>query len=106
MPLNLYGVRSARLSSTQLSQGQKKRLGLLAAYLEDRPIFLFDEWAADQDPEFKRLFYTQYLPELKRAGKSAIVISHDDRYFGIADRVIRLERGRIVNAEANVPAVT
>lgn len=88
-------VKDGQFSSTQLSTGQKKRLALVAAYLEDRPIFLFDEWAADQDPEFKRLFYTQYLKEIRDAGKSAIVISHDDRYFGVADKVIQLERGRV-----------
>ncbi len=98
-------VKGGRLSSTRLSQGQKKRLALLSAYLEDRPIFLFDEWAADQDPNFKRLFYTKYLPELKAAGKSAIVISHDDRYFHLADRVIRMERGRMVDAEPVESAV-
>lgn len=90
------GVRVADgvLSTLDLSQGQRKRLALLTAYLEDRPIYLFDEWAADQDPHFKALFYLEMLPELKRAGKTALVISHDDRYFNVADRIIRLDYGR------------
>ncbi|MBD2824447.1 cyclic peptide export ABC transporter [Xenorhabdus szentirmaii] len=82
-------------STTNLSAGQRKRLALVSAYLEDRPIYLFDEWAADQDPVFKRLFYTELLPELKANGKTVIIISHDDAYFDIADRIIKLEDGNI-----------
>lgn len=89
-------VEDGRLSTLELSQGQRKRLALLAAYLDDRPIYLFDEWAADQDPEFKEVFYLQLLPELKRRGKTVIVISHDDRYYGVADRVVKLESGKLV----------
>lgn len=83
-------------STTSLSQGQRKRLMLLTAYLEDRPIYLFDEWAADQDPVFKKVFYTEILPNLKKRGKAVFVITHDDSYFNIADRVVRLESGKIV----------
>jgi putative ATP-binding cassette transporter len=89
-------IEGGAFSTLDLSQGQRKRLALLAAYLEDRPIYLFDEWAADQDPAFKEIFYRQLLPELKARGKAAIVISHDDRYFGVADRVVKLEDGRLV----------
>ena len=69
---------------------------MLTAYLEDRPFYLFDEWASDQDPQFKKVFYDQLLPELKARGKSVLVITHDDRYFHLADRVIKLDYGRIV----------
>ncbi|WGV24037.1 cyclic peptide export ABC transporter [Halotia branconii] len=88
-------VENGRLSTTALSQGQRKRLALLTAYLEDRPIYLFDEWAADQDPVFKEVFYTQLLPELKNRGKTVLAISHDDRYFHLADRIIKLDYGKI-----------
>jgi putative ATP-binding cassette transporter len=88
-------VEAGRLSTTALSTGQRKRLALLAAYLEDRPIYLFDEWASDQDPEFKEVFYHQLLPELRDRGKAVIAITHDDRYFGIADRLIRLHDGQL-----------
>ena len=88
-------VENGKLSTTSLSQGQRKRLALLTAYLEDRPIYLFDEWAADQDPIFKELFYTQLLPELKNKGKTVLVISHDDRYFDLADRIVKLDYGKI-----------
>jgi putative pyoverdin transport system ATP-binding/permease protein len=88
-------VEAGRLSTTALSSGQRKRLALLAAYLEDRPIYLFDEWASDQDPEFKDVFYHTLLPELRDRGKAVIAITHDDRYFGIADRLIRLHDGQL-----------
>ncbi|MEO1347702.1 MAG: cyclic peptide export ABC transporter [Cyanobacteria bacterium J06635_15] len=92
-------IREGRFSTTELSQGQRKRLALLTAYLEDRPIYLFDEWAADQDPSFKQIFYHQYLPELKAQGKAVIVISHDDHYFQVADRVVKLNYGQIESDE-------
>jgi putative ATP-binding cassette transporter len=88
-------VKDGVLSTTQLSQGQRKRLALLTAYLEDRSIYLFDEWAADQDPTFKQTFYHSLLPELKARGKTVIVISHDDRYYEVADRLIKLEDGKL-----------
>jgi putative pyoverdin transport system ATP-binding/permease protein len=89
-------IDRGKFSTTELSQGQKKRLALLTAYLEDRPIYLFDEWAAEQDPYFREIFYQQLLPELKQRGKTVIVITHDDRYFHLADRLIKLDYGRIV----------
>lgn len=88
-------VESGKLSTTALSQGQRKRLALLTSYLEDRPIYLFDEWAADQDPVFKQLFYTQLLPQLRDRGKTVLVITHDDHYFHLADRMIKLNYGQI-----------
>jgi putative ATP-binding cassette transporter len=88
-------VKDGMLSTTDLSQGQRKRLALLTAYLEDRPIYLFDEWAADQDPLFKDIFYLQLVPELKARGKTVIIISHDDRYYHVGDRVIKLEDGTL-----------
>jgi putative pyoverdin transport system ATP-binding/permease protein len=93
-------VRDGKLSTTALSQGQRKRLALLTAYLEDRPIYLFDEWAADQDPFFREVFYQQLLPELKQRGKAVLVISHDDRYFHLADRLLKLDYGKIVTTDS------
>ncbi|KAB8318899.1 cyclic peptide export ABC transporter [Tolypothrix campylonemoides VB511288] len=88
-------IKNGKLSTTDLSQGQRKRLALLTAYLEDRPIYVFDEWASDQDPIFKEIFYTQLLPELKNKGKTVLVVSHDDRYFHLAERVVKLEDGKL-----------
>src|SRR5882724_2518461 len=89
-------VDDGKLSTTNLSQGQRKRLALLTAYLEDRPIYIFDEWAADQDLEFREFFYYEIIPGLKRRNKTVIVISHDERYFHLADRVVKLELGHVV----------
>ena len=88
-------LQNRKFSTVNLSQGQRKRLALLIAYLEDRPFYVFDEWAADQDPEFKEIFYKELLPELKAKGKTVLAITHDDRYFHLADRCIKLEEGQI-----------
>jgi putative pyoverdin transport system ATP-binding/permease protein len=88
-------VKDGVLSTTNLSQGQRKRLALLETYLENRPVYIFDEWASDQEPKFRELFYKQMLPELKRQNKIVIVITHDDRYFHLADHVIKLDYGKI-----------
>jgi putative pyoverdin transport system ATP-binding/permease protein len=88
-------VNNGVLSTITLSQGQRKRLALLSAYLEDRPIYVFDEWAADQDPVFKNVFYTQILPDLKHKGKLVIAITHDDQYYHLSDRIIKLNNGKI-----------
>ncbi|MBN1653029.1 MAG: cyclic peptide export ABC transporter [Deltaproteobacteria bacterium] len=91
----VVGIRGRELTSIELSQGQKKRLALLTAFLEDRPVYLFDEWAADQDPSFKSTYYNKLIPELIDRGKTVIVITHDDRYFHLANRRIELQEGRI-----------
>ncbi|MGB3669370.1 MAG: cyclic peptide export ABC transporter [Phormidesmis sp.] len=88
-------IEQGRFSTLDLSQGQRKRLALLRAYLENRPIYLFDEWAADQDPTFKQIFYTQLLLDLKAKGKTIFVISHDDHYFHLGDRLIKLNYGQL-----------
>jgi putative ATP-binding cassette transporter len=89
-------VRERAFSTLDLSQGQRKRLALVTAYLEDRPIYVFDEWAADQDPQYKEIFYKTLLPDLRERGKLVIVITHDDRYFHLGNQVIKLEDGKVV----------
>jgi putative ATP-binding cassette transporter len=88
-------IENGVFSTLELSQGQRKRLALLVAYLEDRSCYLFDEWAADQDPIFKNIFYTEIIPALKARGKIVIVISHDDHYFHLADRCLKLDEGQL-----------
>ncbi|HTM72473.1 MAG TPA: AAA family ATPase, partial [Pseudolabrys sp.] len=82
-----------------LSGGQRRRLALIVSLLEKRPILLLDEWTAEQDPEFRRKFYDELLPELMRAGATVVVITHDDRYLDelhLPARRIRMDEGRIV----------
>ncbi|MDP3663217.1 MAG: cyclic peptide export ABC transporter [Nitrosomonas sp.] len=95
---NKVKVQDGAFTTLTLSQGQRKRLALVVAYLENRPFLVFDEWAADQDPVFKEIFYHELLPELRAMGKTILVISHDDRYFHLADRLIRMENGRLTYA--------
>lgn len=82
-------------TNLELSTGQRKRLALLIALLEDKPIYIFDEWAAEQDPEFRRYFYEELLVKLKEQGKTIVAITHDDKYFHVADRVMKMEYGKI-----------
>ncbi|WP_027630725.1 cyclic peptide export ABC transporter [Ruminiclostridium cellobioparum] len=97
-------VKDGLFSSTKLSTGQRKRLALLVSYLEERPVYLFDEWAADQDPEFRKFFYKVLLPELKARGKTIIAITHDDSYFDDADKHIKMETGQILEYKVNLTA--
>lgn len=92
-------IADGQLSTVDLSQGQRKRLALLTSFLEDRDVYIFDEWAADQDPVFKQVFYDEILTHLIATGKTVIVISHDNRYFENADRIIEFEDGMIVRNE-------
>ncbi len=89
-------VEDGRLQDTRLSQGQRKRLALLVAILEDRPIMVLDEWAADQDPGYRRRFYTELLPLLKARGKTVLAVTHDEHYFDVADRVVKMDEGRLL----------
>jgi len=92
-------LTDSHFSTLDLSAGQRKRLALIVSLLEKRPILLLDEWAADQDPEFRRKFYYDLLPELKQAGQTVVAITHDDRYLDEMDlpaRRLRMEDGRFV----------
>ncbi len=88
-------IGNKEYNTIDLSGGQRKRLALLQCYLEDKPIFLFDEWAADQDPEYKRFFYKELLPKMKKSGKIVIAISHDDHYFDVADKILKMDNGKV-----------
>jgi len=89
----IVDVKDGKLSQTELSTGQRKRLAMLQAFMEQRSIMVLDEWAADQDPYFRQIFYEKLLPKLKEEGITVIVASHDDRYFHVADRVIVFDQG-------------
>jgi len=86
-----------RFTNLKLSTGQRKRLALATSILEDKPVLLFDEASSDLDPEFRRYFYETYLPELKAAGRTIVVVTHDDRFFHTADRLLRMEYGQLVD---------
>jgi putative ATP-binding cassette transporter len=90
-----------KFSSVALSAGQRKRLAFAVAMLEDRPIYVLDEFGAEQDPEHRRRFYRDILPALRDSGKTVIVVTHDDAYFDAADRVVRMDFGNIVSVHEN-----
>ena len=99
-------INDGQFSTTSLSHGQRKRLALLTACLEDRSFYVFDEWAADQDPHFKAIFYETLLLELKAKGKTVVVLSHDEKYYRIADRIIKLDYGQLVWNELTEPLMS
>jgi putative ATP-binding cassette transporter len=82
-------------STTDLSTGQRKRLALIAALMEEKPILVIDEWAADQDPYFRKKFYTQIIPLLKQDNFTIIAITHDDKYYYCADRLYKMDYGKL-----------
>jgi putative ATP-binding cassette transporter len=84
-----------RFSQLHLSTGQRKRLALVAALLEDREILVFDEWSAEQDPHYRAWFYNTVLPRLKAAGRTVIAVTHDERFWPHADRIVKLDLGRV-----------
>ena len=94
--------KDQQFTNIDLSTGQKKRLAYVVSILEDRPIYVFDEWAADQDPEFREYFYTTIIADLKKLGKTIIAVTHDDRYFDYADRLIKMDNGMIVERKTKI----
>ncbi|MGI8487971.1 multidrug ABC transporter permease/ATP-binding protein [Pectobacterium sp. S5] len=88
-------LENHQVMNLQLSQGQRKRVALLLAVAEQRDILLLDEWAADQDPQFRRVFYLELLPQLRALGKTIVAISHDDHYFEYADRLLEMHQGTL-----------
>jgi putative ATP-binding cassette transporter len=97
--LDKTGIINREFRTVDLSSGQRKRLALIVSLLEKRPILLLDEWASDQDPEFRRKFYFELLPALTAAGATVVAISHDDRYIEELDapaRKLRMDEGRFV----------
>ena len=89
-------------STTNLSTGQRKRLALINALLEEKPILVIDEWAADQDPYFRKKFYTQIIPILKKEGITIISITHDDKYYHCADKLYRMDFGKLSQENVDV----
>ena len=88
-------INGNELSTVDLSSGQRKRVALLLCYLDNKDIYVFDEWAADQDVVFREFFYRELLPTMKAEGKTIIAITHDDRYFDVADQIIHMDFGKV-----------
>lgn len=95
-------VNDQGFSTTNLSTGQRKRLAIIAALLEDKPILVLDEWAADQDPYFRMKFYTELIPKIKKMGYTIIAITHDDKYYDFADKLYKMEYGKLINVTNQV----
>ena len=90
-------IINREFTNIDLSTGQRKRLAMIFALLQDSQIYIFDEWAADQDVEFRVFFYETLLKEITGKGKTVIAVSHDDRYYHVADRVLKMEYGQFID---------
>ncbi len=101
----VVGIENGAFTTTRLSSGQRKRLALASACLEDRPVLVLDEWASYQDPRFKRVFYREILPALKARGTTLVVVSHDEAYFDAADRLVHLTSGAVDNRPDTLAAL-
>ncbi len=88
-------IDRGQFSDLKLSTGQRKRIALMVALFENKDFIILDEWAADQDPEFRKKFYTKILPMLKNQGKTIIALTHDDAYYDVADKIIVLDNGKM-----------
>ncbi|MEP4533080.1 MAG: cyclic peptide export ABC transporter [Cyclobacteriaceae bacterium] len=99
-------IEDNKLSTTSLSTGQRKRLALLLSLLEDKPFYLFDEWAAGQDPYYKNVFYTKILPDMKALGKTLFIVTHDEQYFDCADRILFLQDGKLADKSLSNDAIS
>jgi len=97
-------IADHKIETVSLSSGQRKRLALVLALLEDKPILLLDEWAAEQDPPFRRKFYREILPWLKQQEKTVVAVTHDDDHYDVADRVLKMQFGKFVGGTASVPS--
>ena len=93
------GFEKGRFSTSDLSTGQRKRLAMIVALLEDREVYLFDEWAADQDAHFREVFYGEMLADFKARGKTVVAVTHDDHYWDRCDRRVALDLGMITGGE-------
>jgi putative pyoverdin transport system ATP-binding/permease protein len=96
---NKVAIDDGIFSDLNFSTGQRKRLALLVALLEKKQFIVLDEWAADQDPEFRQEFYERIIPKLRELGKTVIAITHDDQYYELADHVIYMENGQSLHAK-------
>ena len=88
----LTALEDKRWTNTELSTGQRKRLAYINSLIDDKQIYVFDELAADQDPEFRKFLYRTLLPDLRDNGKTIFAATHDDHYFDAADRVLKLDK--------------
>ncbi|HVI44935.1 MAG TPA: cyclic peptide export ABC transporter [Chitinophaga sp.] len=98
---NKVVLEEGRYSTTSLSAGQRKRLALIAALMEEKPLLVLDEWAADQDPYFRNKFYTEIIPMLRKSGFTIVAITHDDKYYHCADKLYKMDEGRLERENAD-----
>lgn len=93
--MNLSGFQDREPS--ELSGGQKRRVGLARATVATPPIALYDEPAAGLDPVTSQRIFDLLRAEQRSTKSTAVMVSSDvDRLLSVADRVGLMVNGRIV----------
>jgi hemin transport system ATP-binding protein len=80
----------------ELSTGQKQRIAVARALMNDPKLILGDEPTASLDHASSMLVINLIKKHVLHNGASALIVTHDERIFEFADRVIRLEDGQVV----------
>jgi putative ATP-binding cassette transporter len=99
----ITSIRSEGISRLDLSAGQRRRLALAIALLEDRNVMILDEFVADQDPEQREYFFGTLLPWLKSRGKTLVISTHDLHWLPYCDRVLTFQNGKITEQAQGKP---
>jgi putative ATP-binding cassette transporter len=99
----ITSIRSEGISRLDLSAGQRRRLALAIALLEDRNVMILDEFVADQDPEQREYFFGTLLPWLKSRGKTLVISTHDLHWLPYCDRVLTFQNGKVTEQVPEKP---
>jgi putative ABC transport system ATP-binding protein len=96
--LELVGIAKRRHAyPTQLSGGEASRAGLAVALAPRPPILIADEPTGEVDSETEQRILALF-EEHREAGGAILIVTHSEAIAGRADRIIRLDDGKIVNA--------
>ena len=88
----------------QLSGGERQRVAIARALMNDPSLILADEPTASLDSTRGREVVEMLARDVKTRGKSAIMVTHDERMLDLCDRVVRIADGRLESAPARVLA--
>jgi putative ABC transport system ATP-binding protein len=102
--LDIVGLKDrAQLPPVKLSGGEQQRVAIARAIVAQPDILIFDEPTASLDGETGRRILHFVKHEILNEKRCILIVTHDDRIFEYADRILRMEDGRITHIEARAP---